>query len=81
MSNSALITELRKKALETLEESSALFDAAAILRKDGKREEAKQLQELARQKRSESTWLMAEANRLHKDQSPAVSSSSVQLSK
>lgn len=70
MSNSGLITQLRQKALDVLQESSAAFEAANVLLKEGKTDEAKQRRELARQKRFESSWLMAEADRLEKESPP-----------
>jgi hypothetical protein len=78
MSNSALITELRQKALETLQESSEMFEKSLLLLKDGKLEQAKEMQELARQKRSDSTYLMVEANRLEEEQPPSHSSRRLQ---
>jgi hypothetical protein len=78
MSNSALITELRQKALETLQESSEMFEKSLLLLKDGKLDQAKEMQELARQKRSDSTYLMVEANRLEEEQPPSHSSRSLQ---
>jgi len=78
MSNSALITKLRQKALETLRESSEMFEKSLLLLKDGKHDEAQEMQELARQKRSDSSYLMVEANRLEEDQSPSHSSPSTQ---
>ena len=78
MSNSALITELRQKALETIQESSEMFEKSLLLLKDGKLDQAKEMQELARQKRSDSTYLMVEANRLEEEQSHSRSSRSLQ---
>jgi hypothetical protein len=78
MSNVALITELRQKALETLQESSEMFEKSLLLLKDGKLEQAKEMQELARQKRSDSSYLMVEANRLEEEQPPSHSSRSLQ---
>jgi hypothetical protein len=78
MSNSALITELRQRALETLQESSEMFEKSLLLLKDGKLEQAKEMQELARQKRSDSTYLMVEANRLEEEQPPSHSSRRLQ---
>jgi hypothetical protein len=78
MSNSALITGLRQKALETLQESSEMFEKSLLLLKDGKLEQAKEMQELARQKRSDSTYLMVEANRLEEEQPPSHSSRRLQ---
>ena len=78
MSNSALITELRQKALETLQESSEMFEKSLLLLKDGKLDQAKEMQELARQKRSDSTYLMVEANRLEEEQPHSHSSRSLQ---
>ena len=78
MSNSALITELRQKALETLQESSEMFEKSLLLLKDGKLDEAREMQERARQKRSDSTYLMVEANRLDEEQPPSHCSRSLQ---
>ena len=78
MSNSALITELRQKALETLQKSSEMFEKSLLLLKDGKLDQAKEMQQLARQKRSDSTYLMVEANRLEEEQPPSHSSRSLQ---
>jgi predicted SAM-dependent methyltransferase len=78
MSIAALITELRQKALETLQESSEMFEKSLLLLKDGKLEQAKEMQERARQKRSDSTYLMVEANRLDEEQPPSHSSRSLQ---
>jgi hypothetical protein len=78
MSIAALITELRQKALETLQESSEMFEKSLLLLKDGKLEQAKEMQELARQKRSDSTYLMVEANRLEEEQPPSHSSRRLQ---
>jgi hypothetical protein len=78
MSNSALITELRQRALETLQESSEMFEKSLLLLKDGKLERAKEMQELARQKRSDSTYLMVEANRVEEEQPPSHSSRRLQ---
>jgi hypothetical protein len=78
MSNAALITELRQKALETLQESSEMFEKSLLLLKDGKLEQVKEMQELARQKRADSTYLMVEANRLEEEQPPSHSSRRLQ---
>jgi DNA-binding protein H-NS len=67
MSNSALVTQLRKKALETLYESSELFEKVTDLLKDGKLAQADELQEQARQKRLDSILLMTQANKLEQD--------------
>ncbi len=66
MSNSALIAELRKKAIETLQESSEMFEQAATLLKTGDLQGAEAMQERARAKRADSAWLMNEASRLEK---------------
>jgi hypothetical protein len=63
MSNSALIAELRQKAIETLRESTEMFERAFILLKAGDIEQAESTQEMARAKRTDSAWLMNEANR------------------
>ena len=66
MSNSALIGELRKKAIEKLQESTQMFERASVLRKAGNVAEAQRLRESARTKRLESSRLMAEASRLER---------------
>src|SRR5439155_25039634 len=67
MSNSALIVELRTKALEKLQESNSIFDQAFALLHDAGISEAEQMQALARAKRAEAAWLMAEADRLENE--------------
>ena len=66
MSNSSLIVELRKKALETLQESNRMFDGASLLQ-EASVKEAEQMQVLARAKRADAAWLMAEADRLEQE--------------
>jgi len=66
MSNSSLIVELRKKALETLQESNRMFDEASLLH-EASVKEAEQMQVLARAKRADAAWLMAEADRLEQE--------------
>ena len=78
MSIAALITELRQKALETLQESSEMFEKSLLLLEDGKIDQAEEMRELARQKRSDSSYLMVEANRLEEEQPPSHSSRSLQ---
>src|SRR6267154_1313081 len=56
MSNSSLIVELRKKALETLQESNRMFDGASLLQ-EASVKEAEQMQGLARAKRADAAWL------------------------
>jgi hypothetical protein len=70
MSNSALIIELRKKAIATLHESTKLFEKAYRQLKAGKPEEAEKTQRLARSKRTDSAWLMNEASRLESESPP-----------
>lgn len=55
-----------------------MFEKALLLLKDGKLDEAREMQERARQKRSDSTYLMVEANRLDEEQPPSHSSRSLQ---
>ena len=64
MSNSGLITQLRQKALDTLQESSELFELAFGLLQKGDLQEAENTKELARSKRNDSLSLMREANSL-----------------
>jgi hypothetical protein len=66
MSNSALIVELRKRAIETLSESTEMFKQARTQRKAGDLEEAEKTKEMARGKRTDSAWLMNEASRLER---------------
>ena len=66
MSNSALIVELRKKALKILGESTEMFKQARDQRKAGDLEGAEQTKEMARAKRTDSAWLMNEAGKLEK---------------
>jgi outer membrane protein TolC len=63
MSNSSLVAELRQKAIETLRESTEMFERAFKLLKAGDIEQAEAAQEMARVKRTDSAWLMNEANR------------------
>jgi hypothetical protein len=67
MSNSALIAELRRKAIETLHESTEMFEQALSELKEGNLEQAEETQELARLIRADSAWLMTEASRLEKE--------------
>lgn len=67
MSNSALIIALRKKGIETLQESTQMFEQAFKLLKAGHLKEAEKLQESARLKRIDASWLMAEAHRLEEN--------------
>jgi hypothetical protein len=67
MSNSALIMQLRKKALDMLQESTQMFAGAFRLMKSGKLEEAEKLKEQARLNRIDATWLMAQAYQLEQD--------------
>jgi len=64
MSSSTLIKQLRQKALDTLQESSELFERAFVLLQDGHLQEAEKLKESARSKRNDSVTLMREANKL-----------------
>lgn len=67
MSNSALIVELRKKAIEMLQESTQMFEEAFRLIEAGNFEEAETMRETARSKRLDASWLMSEAHRLEQD--------------
>jgi hypothetical protein len=67
MSNSALIVELRKKAIEMLQESTQMFEEAFRLIEAGNFEEAKTMRETARSKRLDASWLMSEAHSLEQD--------------
>jgi len=67
MSNSALIVELRKRAIEMLQESSQMFEEAFRLIKAGNSREAETMRESARAKRLDASWLMAEAHNLEQD--------------
>jgi len=62
--NSLVVTALRKKAVITLQDSTELFEQAYTLLRDGQLEEAEELKEKAQSKRTESSWLITEANRL-----------------
>ena len=70
MSNSALIAELRMRAIETLRESTEMFEQARSQRKDGDLEGARETEESARTKRADSAWLMNEASKLEKASLP-----------
>jgi len=63
-SNSALITQLRQKALDMLQESSELFEQAFVLLQNDRGKEAEQMRESARAKRNDSFSLMQEAKTL-----------------
>jgi hypothetical protein len=73
MSNSALIAELRTRAVATLCESTELFEKSLSLLRAGDSEQAGNMQELARSKRDDSIWLMNEASRLEGEVSPETS--------
>ena len=64
MSDYTLIKQLRQKALDTLEESSELFERAFVLLQNGHLQEAEKMKELARSRRNDSVLVMREANRL-----------------
>ena len=64
MSNSGLITQLRQKALDTLQESSELFELAIALLERGDLPGAENAKELARTKRNDSLSLVREAKSL-----------------
>lgn len=67
MDKLALRSVLRKKALESVHESTEMLKQAFVLLKAGQREQAEKLQEAARSKRNNSIWLMRKANVLEKD--------------
>jgi hypothetical protein len=67
MSNSALIVELRKRAIEMLQESSRMFEKAFRQIKAGNSKEAETMRESARAKRLDASWLMAEAHKLEQE--------------
>jgi hypothetical protein len=67
MSNSALIVELRKKAIQLLQESSQMFEEAFRLNKAGNSKEAETMRESARATRLDASWIMAEAHKLEQE--------------
>lgn len=67
MSNAALITQLRMKALDMLQESSEMFERAFVLLQSGRVEEGERMKELARSKRTDSVLMMKEANNLEEN--------------
>ena len=67
MSNSALIVELRKKAIEMLQDSTRMFEEAFRLIESGNFKEAETMRESARSKRLDASWLMSEAHTLERD--------------
>ena len=67
MSNSALIVELRKKAIEMLQESTQMFEEAFRLIGTGNLKEAETMRESARSKRLDASWLMSEAHSLEQN--------------
>lgn len=69
-SNSSLIVELRNRAIETLQKSTQMFEEAFRLIRAGNVKEAEEMQESARLKRIDASWLMAEAHRLEKESVP-----------
>jgi hypothetical protein len=70
MSKTALTRQLRSKALQTLEESSEMFERACEMFQKGKLKEAENMKELARSKRTDSVLLMREANSLEENSVP-----------
>jgi uncharacterized protein Yka (UPF0111/DUF47 family) len=67
MDNSEIRLLLRKKALETVHESTEMLKQAFALLKSGNRQQAEELQNAARAKRNNSVWLMRKANKLERD--------------
>ena len=64
MKNSESNLELRKQALEELEESTELFKQALHLLEEGRNEELEQVRDVARAKRFHSAFLMRQAIRI-----------------
>ena len=67
MDHSEISLLLRKKAVETVHESTEMLKQALTLLKAGNREQAERLQKAARAKRNNSVWLMRRANKLERD--------------
>jgi hypothetical protein len=67
MDNSQISLLLRKKAVESVRESTEMLKQAHALLKSGNRQQAERLQKAARAKRNNSLWLMRKANRLERD--------------
>jgi hypothetical protein len=67
MDSLALGLVLRRRAVETVHESTEMLKQAVVLLKAGQRRQAERLQEAARAKRNESVWLMRRANKLDRD--------------
>ena len=68
-----MIAELRRKAIESLRESTEMFEQALSLVKADDLKEAEKTQKLARKKRIDSVWLMNEASRLEKESEHSLS--------
>lgn len=67
MANSEISLILRKKAVETVHESTEMLKQALKLLKSGNRQKAEELQRAARAKRYNSMWLMRKATKLERD--------------
>ncbi len=67
MDNTELRGLLRKKAIETVHESTEMLKQAFALLKAGRQQQAEKLQKEARAKRDDSVWLMHKANKLEND--------------
>jgi hypothetical protein len=67
MANSEISLLLRKKAVETVNESTEMLKQAFALIKSGNSERAEALQRVARAKRIDSLWLMRKANKVERD--------------
>ena len=62
-----LITQLRTRALDLLQESSEMFERAFKLRKNDRVDEAEEINGKARAKRFDSFLLMRQADHLERD--------------
>lgn len=67
MDNTELRLLLRKRAIETVHESTEMLKQAFALFKAGRQQQAEKLQKEARAKRNDSVWLMHKANKLEND--------------
>jgi hypothetical protein len=67
MDKSQISLLLRKRAVETVNESTEMLKQAFVLLKSGNRLEAERLQKAARAKRNNSVWLMRKANKIEHD--------------
>jgi len=67
MHKSQISLLLRKKAVETVNESTEMLKQAFTLLKSGNLQEAESLQNAARAKRNNSVWLMRKANKIERD--------------